>query len=165
MEDNSFLPQDYKQPELPSNYTKLETGDVKLRILKSPLLAWVDWIDNKPVRFPMNAKPEKPFDPTKEIKFVWILLVYNYNKKAIQILELTQNGIQKTLTGLAQNPDWKSPILYDITINKTGEKLKTKYVVTPSPPKEMSEEVENAMLAKPVKLEALFTNGDPFATT
>lgn len=163
--ENSFLPPDFTPPEAPSNYMKLETGDNKFRILASPIMGYIDWISSKPVRYKMGTQPEQSFDPSKPLKYFWGLSVYNYAKKTVNVLEITQGGIIKKITELSKNPDWGNPTEFDININKSGADLLTKYSVTPSPPKPLADDIKAIIATKPVKLEKLFTNDDPFATT
>ena len=42
---NDFLDENYKEPELPSNYTKIEEGETVLRILAKPQMGWQGWRD------------------------------------------------------------------------------------------------------------------------
>ena len=66
------------------------------------------------------------------------------------------------LTDIFNNPDWGAPFAYNITINKTGEGMETSYTVTPTPPKELTNEAKDKVVEKPLNLEALFESGDPF---
>ena len=61
------------------------------------------------------------------------------------------------------NADWGDPRDYDITITKTGQKLDTEYTVMPSPKKELAIEAQTTYGKTPVRLAALFENGDPFS--
>lgn len=159
---SDFMPDEYEVPKTVSGYAKLEDGDNKFRILSKPIIGWVDWKDQKPVRFAMNNKPEKPFDPAKEIKHFWAVIAWNCVAQRLQILEITQGGLQKKIIELSDNADWGAPYKYDITITKEGTGLKTKYSLVPSPPKPISEEIIEAFKAKPIQLDLLFTSDDPF---
>ncbi len=169
---NDFLPDNYEIPKGPSNYTKLETGDTKLRILSKPIIGWSYWDkDVKPVRIQGVTEPpiaksliNKDKYGNQPIKHFWAMVVYNYNVKQIQILEITQSSILSSLKDLATNPDWGSLFLYDITINKSGTGKETTYSVIPVPPKPVSEEVKAAFKAKPANLLAMFAGNDPFAS-
>src|SRR4051794_4315927 len=117
---SEFLPTDYKRPETPSAYMKLEDGQNKLRIMSAPLLGWLYWNnDNKPVRLRMDQKPTgRPADMRDDDKFkhFWALIVWNYKESRLQILELTQASIQGPIEDLAANSDWGDPRDYDLTI-------------------------------------------------
>lgn len=161
--NNDFLPQDYEVPASNANYTKLEKGETKIRILSKPIVGWLDWKDKKPLRFPMDKKPSAPVKADQEIKHFWAFVVFNYNTGTIQVMEITQKGIQQTITNLSKDADWGSPFKYDIKIDRQGDdKNSTTYTLKPVPHKELSEEAKAAYMAKPCNLQALFTGGDPF---
>lgn len=161
MENNDFLPQDYEAPAGSGNYMKLQDGENKIRILSKPIIGWIDWKDKVPHRFRMNAKPEKPLSD-KPIKHFWAFLVWNYEAQAVQILEITQATIQKTIQDLSKNEDWGAPFFYDLKITRKGKDLATEYSVMPSPKKDLLEEIKKAALEKPAYLEALFEGADPW---
>lgn len=163
---NDFLPQGYELPKSESSYLKLQQGDNKFRILSKPIVGWVDWKDKKPYRFPMDKKPAQAFSPTQDIKHFWAFVVWDYATKKISIFELTLKGVQTSITGLMANPDWGSPLNYDITVNKVGSTLgDTKYTTVPSPPKPVHEKIAALYADTPIKLEALFEGKDPFDVT
>jgi len=160
---DDFLPQGYEVPKSDSSYLKLVGGDNKFRILSKPIIGWVDWKDKKPYRFPMDKKPAAPFSPTQDIRHFWAFVVWDYTAKRISIFELTIKGIQNAIAGLQANPDWGSPLNYDITINKVGTTMAdTKYTTVPSPPKPVHAKIAELYAETPIKLEALFDGKDPF---
>lgn len=166
MKNNSdFLPQGYEVPKGNANYMKLEKGENKFRILSKPIIGWEDWDDKKPIRFKMADKPERPIDPEKKIKHFWAFIVWNYNAQAIQVLEITQSGIQSSIKALTQDDDWGAPYAYDIKIIKSGDGIETEYKVNPSPHKKNPSEIIEAFTKKPCNLDALFAGGDPFEVT
>jgi len=69
--------------------------------------------------------------------------------------------IQTALQSLIQNEDWGDPREYSITVNRTGEKMETKYSVLPSPAKPVPAGVLKAYEEKYINLDALFTGGNP----
>lgn len=158
---NEFLPENYEAPAGNANYMKLQKGENKIRILSRPIIGWQDWKDKTPYRFRMKDKPEKPLGD-KPIKHFWAFVVWNYAAQAIQILEITQATIQKSIQDLSKDDEWGAPFAYDIKITKKGEDLQTEYSVTPSPKKDLTDEIKKAGLDKPVNLEALFDNADPW---
>jgi hypothetical protein len=92
------------------------------------------------------------------------MVVYNYANKKIQILEITQKGIQKTLRALAKDEDWGSPIQkYDIVVTRTGDGMETKYEVLPKPATKLTEGIVEAYEGMEIRLEALFENKDPYS--
>lgn len=162
MQNDDFLPSDYEAPVSGSNFTKLQEGDNKFRILSKPVIGWVSWDNDKKVhRFAYKAKPDKPLgkDP---IRHFWAFIVWNYSANAVQVFEVTQQTIQQQIQNLSKNEDWGAPYNYDLTISKKGKDKETKYHVTPSPKKKINDDVYKAALEKPVNLEALFSDSDPF---
>jgi len=111
----------------------------------------------------MNAKPEHPVDPKKAIKHFWAMVVWNCQTENVEILEITQATIQASISALSKDEDWGSPFDYDIKVVKSGEGMETEYAVNPAPKKAVVKEAMESLVTKPVNLEALFTNGDPFA--
>lgn len=160
-----FLPDSYEPPKSNSAYLRLQDGDNKLRILSRPIIGWEDWNDNHPIRYRMADKPSAPIDEKRPIKHFWAMIVWDYQEARIKIWHVTQASILRSLSQLVQDPDWGSPFAYDIKINKSGKDMRTKYAVNPSPHKPIANEIKEAFEAKPINLDALFDNADPFAVT
>lgn len=158
----SFLPKDYKSPTSTNNYMKIQEGENRIRILTSPVMGWEDWHDKKPVRYPMNQKPLKPYDSKKPARHFWAFIVWNYNEEQIQILNITQATIRNNLEALCNDEDWGSPFNYDIKIIKKGEGTDTEYTINPVPKKEIADYIKEKFLAKPCNLDSFFTGEDPF---
>lgn len=161
--ESTFLPQDYETPQGGGSYMKLQQGENKIRILSKPIIGWIDWDNNKPLRFGMKNKPEKPINPTKAIRHFWAILVFDYADNGVKILEITQQTIQSAISNLSKDNDWGNPGEYDIKIVKKGQDKQTEYVVTPSPKKPLTEEQKQAAKDKPVNLDNLFKGTDPFS--
>lgn len=157
---DDFIPDDAVSSGA-SRYMKLETGDNKFRCLSKPITGWLEWIDKTPSRTPIDNEPEAS-DPENPPKKFLALVVFDYSDNAVKILELTQQSVIKAIKAYAANPDWGNPFTYDINVNKTGEGLKTKYTVTPSPKKATSKDIMRAANEAPCNLEALFENEDPW---
>ena len=156
-----FLPDNYETPQGAGSYMKFQQGENKLRILSKPIIGWLDWKDKVPHRFGFKNKPEKPLGD-QAIKHFWAMIVWDYNDQSIKILEITQQTIQKAIEALAKDEDWGSPAGYDIKVVKSGQDKQTEYRVNPSPKKPVSDEIKKAAKDKPVNLEALYSNKDPF---
>ncbi len=160
----SFLPENYQAPRSSNYYMKLVEGENRIRIMSRPIFGWEDWKDNKPVRFAMDKKPAKSFDPKKPVKHFWAFVVFNCQEEQIQILQITQASIRKSLEALCKDNDWGDPYAYDIKIVKTGEGVDTEYTVNPVPHKPVDDYLVKCFNERPCYLEALFDNGDPFSS-
>lgn len=166
IQENNFFPSnDYKVPET-SNYMKLTEGSHTFRVLSSAIVGYEYFkSDNKPVRS-RDIFDEIPDDMKKDgrISHFWAFVVYNYEAKRVQILEITQKTIMTPLKALIDNPKWGSPFSYDITITRKGTtKQDTEYTIMPNPSEPLSEEVQNAYIGGPkIDLEKLYKNEDPF---
>lgn len=158
-----FLPENYETPQGAGSYMKLQQGENKFRILSSPIIGWLDWKDKVPHRFPLKNKPEKPLGD-QAIKHFWAMIVWDYSDQAVKILEITQSTIQKSIQTLAKDEEWGSPHEYDIKVTRKGQDKATEYSVNPSPKKPLSEDIKTAAKGKPINLDALFKNADPFIT-
>jgi len=173
---NDFLDENYKEPELPSNYTKIEEGETVLRILAKPQMGWQGWRDevnekgenvSKPVRVRDDGKDSfdvADFDEdVRDVKFFWVMPVWNYNEGVVQIWNIPQTTIRKALVALNRNKAWGNPVGYDLSITRTGkEKQDTKYTVMPNP----KAELESTILVKynemKIDWDAWWVSDDPF---
>ena len=162
---NDFFPtSDYSIPES-SNYMKLTEGEHTFRVLSSTIVGWEYFSkDNKPVR------SRTPFDEIPDdmkqggrINHFWAFVVYNYEAKRIQILEIAQKTIQTPLQAIIKNPKWGSPFGYDITITRTGTGLlDTEYSVMPNPHSELESGIAVMYERMSINLDNLFLSLDPF---
>ena len=145
----------------PSSYMKIQKGENKLRIISKPIEGWIEWVDKKPYRTTLDDAPEKKDEDNPPKKFL-AMAVIDRDDETVKIWEVTQKSVIKAIKALASNPDWGVPFSYDLTITKTGEDLKTKYVVTPSPKKPLTKEAIAAANEKPCNLLAMFEGEDPW---
>ena len=165
---NDFLPDNYEVPSNSDNYMKFIKGDNRFRILCSPILGYEWWTEVDGLRKPRRVRmgtpiPTNEVDDPETIKHFWAMVVYNYDAKKIQILEITQKGIQKTLKALAKDADWGTPVkTYDIVVTRSGDGLETKYEVLPKPAKKLDEGIERLYSDMSINLEALYDGADPF---
>lgn len=162
----NFLPQDYTIPKSPSGYMKFEDGLNSFRVLSSAIVGFEYFTkDNKPVRQiePFEEVPSDIKDGGK-VKAFWAFVVWNYQNKQVQILEITQKSIMTAVKALVDNPKWGDPKMYDIAVTKSGQNLDTEYTVQGEPPiSEPSDEIKIAYSVKTINLEKLYTGEDPFA--
>ena len=164
MED-SFLPTDYKVPST-SNYMKMTEGEHTFRII-TPAIVGYEYFktDNKPVRS-RTAFEETPTDIKEKGRIMpfWAFVVWNYEEKRIQILELTQKTLMLPLKALVDNPKWGNPRNYDITITRKGSSvMDTEYAVMPNPHTPVPAEAQKALESKIINHDMLYESKDPFA--
>jgi hypothetical protein len=81
--------------------------------------------------------------------------VWNFDTKAVEILEITQTTIQTALEELIHSEEWGDPLGYSITVNRKGENLETEYSVVPSPAQPTPAPILDAYKEKPL-------GGNPF---
>lgn len=162
----NFLPDDYEVPAKNVNYFRFEEGENKFRILDTPILGWIWWEteddgSRKPVRIQMDR--EVPAAVNKdEVKHFWAMPVWNYKQEKVQILEVTQKGIQKSIKTLSDDSDWGNPTGYDMVVSKSGQKLDTEYQVSPKPAKKLDPGISQVYTDLHIDLTALYRGEDPF---
>lgn len=165
-ESNEFISEDSLSSGS-AKYLKLDKS-TQFRIISKPISGWLEWVENgdkkKPVRTPLaDGEPEASDEDNAPRKFV-AMVVLDRKDDLVKILELTQQSVIKAIRALANNPEWGNPFTYDINVTKTGEKLLTKYTVTPSPKKPLSKS-DTAIINdedSQCNLEALFAGEDPW---
>lgn len=165
MSTDNFLDDNYEVPVSGGGFTKLETGDTTLRILSSPLLLWLEWLDGKPIRHAYigkDLKPAKGAGLKDSVKHAWGLKVWNYKTKQIEVFELDKQDIISSLTTYSKNPKWGHPKAYDIVINKTGSGMETAYTLVVEPKEEPGQEIYDAYTETPIDLSKLLTGESPF---
>jgi hypothetical protein len=165
----SFFPEGYEVPKTSGGgYMKFKQGANKFRILSAPVMGYEYWTESKK---PVRAKERWTTIPTDadisgkngwNPKHFWAVVVWNFETKQVEILQITQTTIQTAMEGLIHSEYWGDPLGYSITVTRKGEGLETEYSVVPSPAKETPAEIIKAYKDKPINLEALFTGGNPF---
>ena len=159
----TWLKEGYAIPKAENNYLKLEDGNTKFRIVSKPIIGYVAWTEEKkPLRKKDNDFSGVRLQEGTSPKHFWAMVVWNYEDEKTQILEITQKTIMKAIQRYASNPDWGTPLDYDITITRSGQKLNTEYALVASPKKDLSADVLSVIEENKVNLEALFTGEDPF---
>lgn len=156
---DSFLPEGYEAPKTEGNYYKFKKGSNTFRILSPAIFGYEYWNgQNKPVR---SAEPwdERPFDMKEggTVKYFMAFIVWNYEAKKAQILEITQKTIREAIEGLAMNKKWGNPNKYDIVVEAKGDGLEREYSVLPEP----HSDAPDVDISR-INLNALFVGQDPF---
>lgn len=160
----SFLPENYEAPKGSNMYlNKFPEGETKFRILSRPIVGWLDWKDNKPLRYRMDNKPANPVNAEKPIKHFWAMICWDYQEQKIKILDITQATIRKGIENLCNDSDWGAPYFYDIKVIRKGEGVNAKYSINPVPEKPITETMLKAFRERPINLEALYDGADPFS--
>ena len=157
-----FNDKNYKIPET-SNYMKFVEGENTFRVMSSAIVGYEYFnTENKPVR------SAEPFDSTPDIKkdgvvkHFWAFIVWNENSKRIQILQLSQKGIMKTMQSYINNPKWGNPREYDFIVSRTGSGMDTEYGVSVNPKSPVDAEATKKLATMKIDVNALFIGADPF---
>lgn len=160
--DSFFPSSDYKVPTT-SNYMKFVEGKNKFRVLSSAIVGYEYWnTENKPVR------SETPFDETPGIKpdgkinHFWAFIVYSYDAKKIQILELTQKSIMNYIQGLVNDEAWGNPKGFDLVVNRKGSGMDTEYTTVANPHTKVDPAIIEQFEKSKIDLRALYSGLDPF---
>lgn len=152
------------------NYFKMkEPGTKKVRILTDFIAYYQAWVDKKPMRRDqIDQFPDSTFDNGKPPRLAWACAVWNYADSRIQVWEITQAGIRKTLKALAKDDEWGEDFKgYDIKVTRSGMGLEdTEWTLMPSNKSPLAKDIAvqwDAVSAfDSFDLSALLTNGDPF---
>lgn len=161
------IPKNTEIPKGSSQFAKLQDGKNRFRILSEIVTGWELWKDKKPVRHEGQVCKFKPEDADlnpngkPNINYFWAMVVWNYEEKQVQTLEITQKTIMSPLYDLEQNPDWGDLREYDIEINKKKEGDKTSYNVLGIPPKKVSKEILDEYSKTKIDLKKLFDGKYP----
>ncbi len=167
----TFLPPQYNVPDAPSPYMKFKQGTNRFRILSSAVTGWEYWnVLNKPVRqkeefnaIPLDIKLN-PDGTYSQIKHFWAFIVWNYEEKMVQILEITQASIQRGLKIKIDNREGKATE-NDFIVTRTGTGFDTEYDIDVADPSPVPPDAVMALKAKKINLEALFGGGDTFSSS
>lgn len=161
------IPTNTQIPKGSSQFAKVGEGKLKVRFLSDVKVGWELWKDKKPIRQEgsvcrfntEDADINKYGKPN--INYFWVAVVWNYNDKKVQILEITQKTIMNTLFELEGNVEWGDLKNYDIEITGTKEGDKVKYVVLSNPPKAVAKEIKEELAKANVDLMKIFEGGYP----
>jgi len=161
----TFLPDNYEIPDATNGYMKFRQGDNPFRVLSSAIVGSESWIEEGDKRKPLRWKMGTDMSVEKigtDPKHFWAFVVWNFNEKKVQILEITQKGIMRAIQALVKNPKWGDPKAYNIVVTRAGEGMETEYTVQPEPKEELDEGILKFYEDLNINLEALFAGEDPF---
>lgn len=164
-----MLPANYNVPTNSGNYMKFKDGSNRFYVLGKAIIGWQYWnTEGKPVRqkskfngTPPDIKINKDGQPDR-VKHFWAFPVWNYEDKKLQVLEITQSGIQGSMKLKIDNRGGDVS-KFDFIITRTGEGLGTDYDVDIDVHQAFPDEDLIKDRATYLDLEALYTGGDPFA--
>lgn len=142
------------------NYYKFKKGSNSFRILSPAVVGFEYWNkENKPIRS-VEAWEDRPEDMKDggTVKYFMAFIVWNYEAKKAQILEITQKTVREAIENLAQNKKWGDPSKYDVVVEAKGDGLEREYAVFPEPHSEAPK-----VDVSGINLLALFNGGDPFS--
>jgi len=164
-ESLGFLPENYKVPSKDNGYMKFKLGVNKIRFMGVPILGYEMWKDTedgrRPVRFRMDEDIPMADVPEDGVKHFWAAVVWNFEDELLQILEITQRGIQKSIMALQRSEAWGDPREYDIEITREGEGLETRYSLIPGS-RDLDPGIDKFFKDSDINLEALFDGKNPF---
>lgn len=163
------------------NYMKIEQGENRVRVLSQPsevISGFEYWteVDGKPKPVRVKEMPKEEPANLRRNQFkpdVWAdsvvpftaFVVWDRATKQIRILSITKLSIMGQLDVLLNDEEWGYPSGYDLKITKEGQKMETKYTVSPCKPSELEEEIVEMYKAMEINLDALWTGEDPFANS
>lgn len=167
---SDFLPAGYVAPKTQGRYTKIKDGDsYRLRVLSKPIFYWEWWTDDKkPLRVEYTGSFVKTPEWAKEgskSRFVWAVVVWNYNTEQTEIWNISQATIRDALEGYIKDADFGDPTLYDLKISRKGSGMDdTVYTLAPLTKQENMQPMSKDILkeAWEINLKALITNDNPF---
>lgn len=145
---------------------RFQAGQNKFRILDKPITGFVAWDKSgeKPVVFRAKDRSDDKLKGLPDIKAFIAMKVYNYDEKAVQVLEVTQKTIIAGIVNYSRDPEWGDPSSsttgYRFTIEKSGSGMETRYELRPGKAMALPDEIIDA--DKPVNLDALYSGYDPF---
>lgn len=174
----AFLPDGYEPPKTGGRYTKFEDGKTtRIRIMSEPIIGWMYWDKKgdkaKPIRLLYNSdnynraleaasKNQKVED--RAVKHFWAMVVWNYETKRTEVMEITQKTIQSDIMSLTEDPDFGKPFSYDLKITRTKNGDKTEYGVIPGKEVKTPDDATEHLQNNPINLIALYYSADPFDT-
>lgn len=172
----SILPKDYEMPKSRSAYMKLDEGDSTFRVLTNAIVGFEFWKEEGKKRTPIRVRTydelpddiKNATDPRNRAKHFWIFVVLNKELGDVQILELTQAGLQRLMKGLEDSEAWGDLRGYDVTITRTNgtSPMDVKYSLLPQPKAKLSKEMQKLVderLAQ-INLDLIFDGESPFIT-
>lgn len=166
----TWLPPDYEEVKPPSQFVKIENGKTKLRIMTEPKMGWCGWPDAsgaKPVRRPLGLGPWTKEELAalgivRQPKFFWLFVIFNYDEEVFQCWECDKVTIRDQIETFFKDSTWGDPRGYDLTIEKSGEMMDTKYNVIPTPPKKLDAQITSEFAELKYDLDKVFEGGYPF---
>ena len=179
MNNKSFFPTGYSEPQNETgsaeNFNRIQPhSKVRLRVLsdfndpKHAQMGWLGWDKHsgkaRPIRKPYNDQGKKECieHSDESSRHFWNLCVWNYEKGAVQVFDITQKSLMRQIKELIENDEWGPINLYDITVSRQGDGRDTKYTVFPCPKAQLPDHQNIALSNADIDLGRLFTDGKVF---
>ena len=154
---SGLLPSDYEMPSSGNGglFAKFQPGENRFRILDAPVMGYIYWQENTPVRVPSVSdvpSGEKP-------KHFWHMPVWMDDE--VKLLDCDKQTVLKDLKRLDDSKEWGNLLHYDVIVNRDGQMMDTTYSVQPCPKADLSEEGAEAWVEfkKTFDKEAIFEGG------
>jgi hypothetical protein len=173
-----FTPVNYDKVAA-GNYMKFKEGTNKIRFMSEPITGYMYWVDKDGVVVgrndlageggkPVRAETYEGFgiEEYANMKPFAAAIVWNYDLEKLQIVEIKQASVMKSLEALALSKSWGDITSYDVLVikTKTGPEAKNvEYGVMPEPKGETPKEALEAYEKANINLKALYEGEDPFA--
>jgi hypothetical protein len=151
------------QPPTGGGYMKFEEGDNRFRIIGETIITgWKYWEDKTPVRvreeneLPTEVKSRQGGDAPRHF---WGMVVWNYKANRVQVLEVVQATVIKSMYAFIEDEEWGDPRGYDFVVNRATQGGRTTYMVKTRPPSEVP---DCGDAHEQINLHALYENQSPF---
>lgn len=156
----------YEVPKLSGNYLKLKPNtSVNVRMLDNPITGWEWWDESDGKKTPIRVKEREEVPPGIDARHFWAVPVWNLDEGRLQIWTVKQRGVMEKILVLSKNKSWGSPVGndgYNLSVERMGDGLLTKYNVTPEPKSDVPIEAVKALAEAALEMEVYYSGGDPF---
>jgi hypothetical protein len=140
--------------------TELVKGSGRFRIVQPIIGGWVEWVNNKPVRYSASNKQPKPIVKGGKVLPFWACYIWVYDTNSLKVAEFSQQSILQSLRKVATDKARGDIKKYDLVLKTHG----LGYAVEAAQESALSKDITSALQEKPAVLEALYDGKDPWAT-
>lgn len=117
----------------------------------------------EPSEYPENIQKNKKTGKP-DVKDFLAGIVWDYDVQQLLIVEITQKTVRQAIAKYMRDSDYGDPHGYDFKISREGEGINTEYTTIATPPKKLSDEIQEAWdnEGNKIVLAALYDGEDPF---